>query len=72
MGEKLTFELLDKQQRCLKANSSLLNDFIFLEIGKIFGIIEKKFCLYFLYLVFLFPPLLTIPNFLSTYPVLLL
>jgi hypothetical protein len=35
-------------------------DFIFLEMGKIFGI-RKKICLYFLYLVFLLPPLLTIP-----------
>jgi quinol-cytochrome oxidoreductase complex cytochrome b subunit len=35
-------------------------DFIFLEMGKIFGI-RKKICLYFFNLVFLLPPLLTIP-----------
>jgi quinol-cytochrome oxidoreductase complex cytochrome b subunit len=35
-------------------------DFNFLEMGKIFGI-RKFFCLYFLYLVFLLPFLLTIP-----------
>ncbi len=47
--EKLTrFELLDNQERWLEVNSSLLNDFIFLKMGKIFGIREKNsVCIFF-------------------------
>ncbi len=37
--EKLArFELIDNEQRWLKVNSLLLNDFNFLEMGKIFRI----------------------------------
>ncbi len=51
-----TSELLNEHKKEMLVRGSW--DFIFLEMGKIFGIRKKN--VYFIYLVFLLPPLLTI------------
>ncbi len=53
-----TSELLNEHKKEMLARGSW--DFIFLKMGKIFGIRKKNLSV-FLYLVFLLPPLLTIP-----------